>query len=400
MKSGWESKTLGEVSALITRGISPKYSEDEGVCVLNQKCIRGHRINYELARRHNNLVKPVKDERFIKVGDVLINSTGTGTLGRVAQVRETPPEATTVDSHVTIVRPIQNKFYMDYFGYLLIGIEEKLKAAGEGACGQTELAKSAIANEFLVTYPISIEAQKEITEKLDIAFAEIENAVESAKQNLANSKSLFLSILSQTFSKNAESWGKKCLSEVAELSSGGTPTVGNGAYWNGNIPWYSSGELNQLYTLTSERLITQEGLQNSNAKLFPKGSLMIGMYDTAAMKMSILEREGTFNQAIAGIKPNDKINMEFIYYALNYVKPYVLTLRRGVRQRNLSLSKIKDIVIGIPEIKIQTKVAESLNEASKQVFELNEIYTRKLSLYAELKASLLKSAFSGELTKV
>ena len=64
----------------------------------------------------------------------------------------------------------------------------------------------------------------------------------------------------------------------------------------------SSGELNDLFTTNPLRNLTTAGLGCSNAKLFPKGSLLIGMYDTAALKMSVLDRNGAFNQAIAGVK--------------------------------------------------------------------------------------------------
>src|SRR3954462_7371624 len=94
-------------------------------------------------------------------------------------------------------------------------------------------------------------------------------------------------------------WQIKKLGDVAEVQSGGTPLVSNKSFWNGDIPWYSSGELNDLYTSIPERHITAAGLKGSNAKLFPAGSLLIGMYDTAALKMSILDRAGAFNQAIA-----------------------------------------------------------------------------------------------------
>ena len=134
MKSGWQTDKLGSVCLLLNRGISPKYLEEGGVCVLNQKCVRDHRINYEQSRRHDHDAKKVSPDRFIQLGDVLVNSTGTGTLGRVAQVREQPPESTTVDSHVTIVRPSPNKFFSEFFGYMLQFIEEEIKEAGEG-CG-------------------------------------------------------------------------------------------------------------------------------------------------------------------------------------------------------------------------------------------------------------------------
>jgi type I restriction enzyme S subunit len=145
MKAGWQTKTLGDVCSFLNRGISPKYLEDGGICVLNQKCIRDHRVSYEPSRRHDVQAKKVGSDRLIHAGDVLVNSTGTGTLGRVAQFRENPPEPTTVDSHVTIVRPMPGKFYPEFFGYMLVVIEDAIKEAGEGCGGQTELARSVLA---------------------------------------------------------------------------------------------------------------------------------------------------------------------------------------------------------------------------------------------------------------
>ncbi len=155
MKHNWQTKKLGEVCSFLNRGISPKYLKEDGVCVLNQKCIRDHNVSFEQSRRHDSSNKPVNPERYIKLGDVLVNSTGTGTLGRVAQVRKNPKELTTVDSHVTIVRPKEGMFFLDFFGYMLILIEEAIKNAGEGCGGQTELARSVLAERFSIHYPES-----------------------------------------------------------------------------------------------------------------------------------------------------------------------------------------------------------------------------------------------------
>ncbi len=181
MRAGWEVERLGEVCDLITRGVAPKYTETEGVCVLNQKCIREHAINYQLARRHDASVKRVSPDRFLQVGDVLVNSTGTGTLGRVAQVREKPAEPTTVDTHVTIVRPQVRRFYPDFFGYMLIRIEDEIAASGEGTSGQTELPRTIIENCFQVSFPASVVEQKRIVAILDEAFEGIAAAVASVE---------------------------------------------------------------------------------------------------------------------------------------------------------------------------------------------------------------------------
>ena len=195
--------TLGDSSTFTSRGISPKYIENGGVCVLNQKCIRNHKVNYEFSRRHNIEIKKVSEERFIRKGDLLINSTGQGTLGRVAQVKEEPKEITTVDSHVTIVRPRPELFYPSYFGYAAISIENLIKSAGQGTSGQTELAKSAVQNDFQITFPICHDEQKNIVDKLNEAFKQFENALNKNKEIKTNYLSLKSAILKQELQSEA-----------------------------------------------------------------------------------------------------------------------------------------------------------------------------------------------------
>ena len=195
--NGWESSCLEGVSSFISRGISPKYIESGGVRVLNQKCIRNHHINYDLARRHDMDLKKVSEERFIKLGDILINSTGKGTLGRVAQVRKEPDELTTIDSHITIVRPKSELFYLDYFGYAAVAIEKIIQDAGQGASGQTELAKSKVQNDFQICFPRSFSEQEVEVKKLDIVFEKTEIALTNlikSKTNLYALKSVILSV--------------------------------------------------------------------------------------------------------------------------------------------------------------------------------------------------------------
>ena len=125
-KPGWKSASLREVCTLVNRGISPSYIEDGGMVVLNQKCVRNHVVNFQLGRRHNDVKKSVKEERLIRHGDVLVNSTGTGTLGRVAQVVSEVVGSVTVDSHVTIVRPNLDYFYAEFFGYMMRWIQLRI----------------------------------------------------------------------------------------------------------------------------------------------------------------------------------------------------------------------------------------------------------------------------------
>jgi len=87
------------------------------------------------------------------------------------------------------------------------------------------------------------------------------------------------------------------------------------------------------------------------------------MYDTAAMKMSILDRDAAFNQAIAGVKPNDALNIRFVFYALNSIKDELLGQRRGVRQKNLSLGKVREFPIPLCPLGEQHRIVTLLDEA-------------------------------------
>jgi type I restriction enzyme S subunit len=134
-------------------------------------------------------------------------------------------------------------------------------------------------------------------------------------------------------------------------------------FWDGQIPWYSSGELNADFTTEPKDKITDRGLSKSNAKVFPTGSLLIGMYDTAAMKMSILDRDAAFNQAIAGIKPSEHADLKFVKAMLEALKIDVLDQRRGTRQKNLSLQKIKSISVPLPPLEEQKRIVAVLDQA-------------------------------------
>lgn len=135
----WPSVTLDSLTSLVSRGIAPKYTDDSTQIVLNQKCIRDHYIDISLARRHN---PKVINEKWLQYGDLLINSTGEGTLGRAAQVWFVP-ENMTVDSHVTIVRP-KDPHLLFYIGLWGISHEREIEALHTGSTGQTELPRERV----------------------------------------------------------------------------------------------------------------------------------------------------------------------------------------------------------------------------------------------------------------
>ena len=136
---GWKVALLSEVTNELRRGVSPRYVSDGGICVLNQKCIRDQIVSFADARQHDCISKPVAG-RELKSGDVLVNSTGVGTLGRVAQIWQMDAP-TIVDSHVTIVRANLEVMPPIYLGLNLMERQAEIEGLGEGSTGQTELSR-------------------------------------------------------------------------------------------------------------------------------------------------------------------------------------------------------------------------------------------------------------------
>lgn len=142
---GWAWKVVSEVTSYINRGLAPKYDETSSGMVINQKCIRNQRLSLQLARKQS---KAVPVDKIVRTGDILINSTGVGTLGRVAQVEQVP-QGLTADSHVTIVRPRAEED-RDFLGMQLLSLQPLFEDMGTGATGQTELSRMAVGAQPII----------------------------------------------------------------------------------------------------------------------------------------------------------------------------------------------------------------------------------------------------------
>lgn len=148
LPKGWKKERVENLTMFISRGITPKYDDEAESIVINQKCVRDRLLDLGPARRQS---KEVPANKMVRRGDVLVNSTGEGTLGRVAQVLEDIANCT-VDSHVTIIRP-KAQIKPLFFGLFMTALEEFLAKQGRGATNQTELSKGAIEDLKMLVPP-------------------------------------------------------------------------------------------------------------------------------------------------------------------------------------------------------------------------------------------------------
>lgn len=402
MKQGWEIKQLGEVCSMINRGIAPVYTESNDLCILNQKCIRNHKIDYALARRHNLKLKGVILEKFIYPGDILINSTGTGTLGRIAQVEENSIRAT-VDSHISIVRPTKNIFDSRFFFYALSEVEAILTQKGEGCGGQTELSRTTLKNEIWIKFPKDISEQQCIVAVLDKTFAAIDRAKTNAEQNLKNAKELFESYLQQVFENKGEGWDEKCLKEVCARITDGTHQTPK--YFDDGVIFLSSKNVTSgKIDWKNIKYIDEKQHLEMHRRVAPKvGDILLAKNGTTGVA-AIVDRDLVFDiyVSLAHIRVLDQVTPEFMLYFINssIAKKQFNKRLKGSGVPNLHLEEIREVVIPFPKsLKEQKSVVLKLDSFSTETKRLEALYQQKLNDLEELKKSILQKAFCGKLSR-
>jgi len=183
------------------------------------------------------------------------------------------------------------------------------------------------------------------------------------------------------FRKEGE-WKKTTIDEIAKVSTGGTPESTNPEYWNGNIPWMNSGELNNKRIYSVSNFITDKGLKESSTKLIPPFCILIGLAGQGKTRgtAAINYIELCTNQSIGSIHPNEDVfDSEFLYQRIDSMYNKLRYLSSGDGGRGgLNLQIIKEFELSLPNLKEQKKIASCL-------YSLDEIITEQAELIEILK---------------
>lgn len=192
------------------------------------------------------------------------------------------------------------------------------------------------------------------------------------------------------------------LSELFEIGSGGTPLRKNNAYYeNGNIPWIKTGDLKTTYINNASEFITELGLKESSAKLFPNGTVLIAMYGATIGNCSILGIDAATNQACAAFRPTENVLPEYLYYYLISIKEKLISLGVGGAQPNISLNILKQIELPLIPFEEQQKIVATLNKSQElikdrqsQIKALDEL---SQSVFLEFFGDPLKNTMEWEI---
>lgn len=200
-----------------------------------------------------------------------------------------------------------------------------------------------------------------------------------------------------------EGWSSRPLGQIAKISSGGTPSRANAAFWGGNIPWVTTAEVSSSLICDTKEKITQLGLESSSAKLYQPGTILLAMYGQGKTRgqVAMLGIQATTNQACAAIVLKQNLDRDFYFYYLQSRYEHIRGLSNSGSQENLSAGLIKEITVPIPPAAEQAKIAKILSTWDQAISTAEQLLVcsqrqKKAQAHRLLTGKQRLSGFSSE----
>ena len=308
----------------------------------------------------------------IKNGSILI--TKDGTLGKVAYVEGLSMPAT-LNAGVFNVE-IKNKNETDgRYLFQFLKAPFLMDYVAQKATGGTI---KHLNQNILVDFPISSPSKEEQT-KIGEYFSSIDHLITLHQRKYLQEK------------KTSLTWEQRKLGELAEIVGGGTPSTSMGSYWDGDIDWYAPAEIGeQIYLESSQRKITEKGLNKSSAKILPIGTVLFTSR-AGIGKTAILLKEGCTNQGFQSIVPNkEKLDSYFIFTRSEELKRYGETVGAGSTFAEVSGKQMADMELMMPKTTLEQ---QQIGEYFSKLDHLITLHQSKCENLKNLKKYMLRNMF-------
>jgi len=155
------------------------------------------------------------------------------------------------------------------------------------------------------------------------------------------------------------------LGDVCKTTSGGTPSRSNSSYFEGDIPWVKSGELPDGPVAEIQESISEEALNNSSAKLFPAGTLLIALYGATVGKLGVLTKAAATNQAVCAVFPSAALEQKYLFWFLRFKRRALIESAIGGAQPNISQGILRNLEVPLPEIAEQQEVVAEIEKGRR-----------------------------------
>jgi len=382
----WPVRRLGDVVTLLRRGTAPVYVDDSDVKAIGQRCVTNSDFDASWARPHSAraMARTLKPE----VGDVLINSTGTGTIGRSALFGEREGNYI-VDGHVTVARPQPTAIRGRWLNDLLrtpAGQRYLETRCYAGSTNQVELSAVALADLLIAVPPLDFQLWAETL--LDT----LDTTVRTTSSLLAKLNLLKIGLTQAVFADGSAPL--IALGEVAEVRNGTTPSRERRDYWErGSVPWVSSGKVNDYRITAPSELVTERAVGECHLRILPAGSVLVGMIGQGKTRgmAARLDIAAAINQNLAGIVPGPRLLGAYLHHYLVHSYQKLRSGGRGSNQDALTTGLVAQFQVPVPPIEEQRRVADLLDALDLRIASERRIVAK---LTAE-KEGLLADLLSG-----
>ena len=410
MKADWKKVKLGEVCLKIGSGATPNGGSrvyiDSGVSFIRSQNV--YNLNFEyngLTYITDGAAKKLRGVTIEK-DDILLNITGDSVARTCIVPTNVLPAR--VNQHVSIIRLKKNTIIPKFLNYylaspymqsIMLGL-----AVGKGA-SRNAITKTIIEN-FEVPCP-PLEIQQKIALILSAYDDLIENnrkqikLLEEAAQRLY--KEWFVDLRFPGYENVAivdgvpDGWITKTIGEICvKLNSGGTPNRKKTDYWDSkDIKWYKTKELQDCWLFDSEEYISEKGLNNSSAKVFPKNTILMAIYASPTLgRLGVLTDEATCNQAaLCMIADNESTSYQWLYLKLYELRDFFNSVARGAGQQNISADVVKNKQIILPNKNIMEKFTITIDPYFEKIKSLQQ----QIQLLQQARDKLLPRLMSGEM---
>ena len=412
LPDNWVETTFRDVTTYISRGKSPKYTEVSVLPVVNQKAVRWHGIQKEYLKYiHPDQIDQWTQERFIQEGDVLWNSTGTGTIGRACLVQKahlTPSKV--VDSHVTIIRP--NKEIIDpryLFAWIRSSeIQRAIADLATGSTNQIELPRSIIAELRLPLAPIN--EQKRIADKLDALLARVDacrERLDRVPQILKRFRQTVLvtatsGVLTEEWRETnrlTRNWSKARLAEIGGLGRGKSKhrPRNDPRLYDGPYPFIQTGDVSQSGGTIHSHTQTYSEFGLAQSKLWPAGTVCITIAANIA-DTAILSYPACFPDSVVGFIANPlQCLPQFVKWSIDVIRTELEAFAPATAQKNINLAVLNNVEFELPPLVEQHEIVRRVETLFAFADRLEERYTAAHAQVENMTPALLAKAFCGEL---
>jgi type I restriction enzyme S subunit len=257
--------------------------------------------------------------------------------------------------------------------------------------------------------------QKAIADYLDKACEKIDRVIELKKKQLDKIDAYYKSRLHEAITKGLDEsvsfkqssiswqgevpahWKKEKLYRLSDkMGSGGTPKSSNQEYYDGEIPWIQSGDLNDGILTKTKKTITERGLNESSAKLFSKNTVLIAMYGATIGKLGKMGMDAATNQACCAIQISAKIDSDFLFYMLYNMREYLISQGYGGGQSNISQEVLKQQYFYFPEINEQREIVKFIIKLQNKSEAVKSNISAQLLTIQEYRKSLIHECVTGK----